>query len=56
MGTWSNAVLLNVKNIFTNLLRYILLFGTPPFEGLNVKETYNNIKNLKYSFPVIFIP
>ena len=33
------------------IIMYILLIGKPPFESKSVKQTYQNIKNIIYTFP-----
>lgn len=40
MDIWSFGVII-----------YTLLYGKPPFESENVKETYTRIKNLVFEFP-----
>lgn len=36
---------------FFALVRYTLLCGNPPFETLDLKETYKCIKEVKYTLP-----
>lgn len=36
---------------FSGLVRYTLLCGNPPFETLDLKETYKCIKEVKYTLP-----
>lgn len=38
------------------LFRYTLLCGNPPFETLDLKETYKCIKEVKYSLPQSLTP
>lgn len=38
------------------LFRYTLLCGNPPFETLDLKETYKCIKEVKYSIPPSLSP
>ena len=32
------------------IIAYTMIFGSPPFEGQEVKDTYKNIKNCNYHF------
>lgn len=41
---------------FSCLFRYTLLCGNPPFETLDLKETYKCIKEVKYSIPPSLTP
>lgn len=41
---------------FSSLFRYTLLCGNPPFETLDLKETYKCIKEVKYSLPQSLTP
>lgn len=38
------------------LVRYTLLCGNPPFETLDLKETYKSIKEVRYSLPPSLSP
>lgn len=39
------------KVYFLGFVRYTLLCGSPPFETLDLKETYKCIKEVKYTLP-----
>lgn len=42
--------------LFSCLFRYTLLCGNPPFETLDLKETYKCIKEVRYSLPPSLTP
>lgn len=50
---WGNSVMSSFLTMvfLCVLVRYTLLCGNPPFETLDLKETYKCIKEVKYTLP-----